>query len=161
MSSIQAPGAAEKDTAAFVAFLDSQPQVNKARKIGTQGYCLGGPLSMRTAAAVPDRIGAGASFHGAGLVTDSPNSPHLLAPKIKAKFYFGISANDDMRQPEVKDKLKAAFAAAGNPAEIEIYKSNHGWTVPDMPNEPMPIYNMADAERAWEKLFALYKTSLA
>ena len=123
---------------------------------------MGGPLTMRTAAAVPNRIGAGGSFHGGGLVTDAPTSPHLLAPKIRAKFYFGIASNDDMRQPDAKDKLKAAFASAGNPAEIEVYKERlHGWTVPDMPVVPMPIYHMSDAERAWKKLFALYKTSLA
>lgn len=162
MSTIGAPGAAEKDAVAFVAFLNSQPQVDKAKKIGTQGYCMGGPLTMRTAAAVPNRIGAGGSFHGGGLVTDAPTSPHLLAPKIRAKFYFGIASNDDMRQPDAKDKLKAAFASAGNPAEIEVYKERlHGWTVPDMPVVPMPIYHMSDAERAWKKLFALYKTSLA
>jgi carboxymethylenebutenolidase len=162
MSSIGGPGAAEKDAVAFVAFLDSQPQVDKGKKIGTQGYCMGGPLTMRTAAAVPNRIGAGGSFHGGGLVTDAPTSPHLMVPKIKAKFYFGIASNDDMRQPDAKDKLKAAFAAAGNPAEIEVYKERlHGWTVPDMPVQPMPIYDMSDAERAWKKLFALYKTSLA
>jgi len=162
MSSIGAPGAAEKDAVAFVAFLDSQPQVNTAKKIGTQGYCMGGPLPLRTAAAVPNRVGAGGSFHGGGLVTDNGNSPHLLASKIKAKFYFGIASNDDMRQPDAKDKLKAAFAAAGNPAEIEVYKERlHGWTVPDMPMQQPAIYNMADAERAWTKLFGLYKTALA
>ena len=162
MGSIGAPGAAEKDAVAFVAFLDSQPQVDKAKKIGTQGYCMGGPLTMRTAAAVPNRIGAGGSFHGGGLVTDMPTSPHLLASRIKAKFYFGIASNDDMRQPDAKDKLKAGFAAAGNPAEIEVYKERlHGWTVPDMPVQPMPIYHRPDAERAWTKLFALYKSGLA
>jgi carboxymethylenebutenolidase len=162
MGSIGAPGAAEKDAVAFVAFLDSQPQVDRAKKIGTQGYCMGGPLTMRTAAAAPNRIGAGGSFHGGGLVTDMPTSPHLLASRIKAKFYFGIASNDDMRQPDAKDKLKAAFAAAGNPAEIEVYKERlHGWTVPDMPVQPMPIYHRQDAERAWTKLFALYKTALA
>ena len=162
MGSIGAPGAAEKDAVAFVAFLDSQQQVDKAKKIGTQGYCMGGPLTLRTAAAASNRVGAGGSFHGGGLVTDMPTSPHLLAPKIKAKFYFGIASNDDMRQPDAKDKLKVAFAAAGNPAEIEVYKERlHGWTVPDMPIQPMPIYNRQDAERAWTKLFALYKTALA
>src|SRR5579872_1229432 len=161
MGSIGAPGAAEKDAVAFVAFLDSQPQVNTAKKIGTQGYCMGGPLTLRTAAAVPNRIGAGGSFHGGGLVTDGPTSPHLLAPKIKGKFYFGIASNDDMRQPDAKDKLKAAFAAAGNPAEIEVYKDRlHGWTVPDMPMQTPAIYHMNDAEKAWTKLFALYKTAL-
>ena len=123
---------------------------------------MGGPLTMRTAAAVPDRIGAGGSFHGGGLVTDNQNSPHLLASKIKAKFYFGIASNDDMRQPDAKDKLKAAFASAGNPAEIEVYKDRlHGWTVPDMPMQTPAIYHMNDAEKAWKKLFALYKTSIA
>ena len=106
---------------AFIAFLDAQPQVNKAKKIGTQGYCMGGPLVFRTAAAVPDRVGAGASFHGGGLVTDRPDSPHLLAPKMKARLYFGVASNDDARQPDAKDKLREAFAAAKVPAEIEVY----------------------------------------
>ena len=162
MGSINAAGAAEKDAAAFISFLDAQPQVNKARKIGTQGYCMGGPLVVRTAAAVSDRVGAGASFHGGGLVSSTPNSPHLLAPKIKARMYFGIAANDDQRQPDAKDKLKEAFAAANVPAEIEVYKSLHGWCVPDMPaSNGAPIYNKPDAERAWGKLVELYKTALA
>jgi carboxymethylenebutenolidase len=158
---LNAAGAAEKDAIAYVAFLDAQKEVDKAKKIGTQGYCMGGPLVVKTAAAVPDRIGAGASFHGGGLVTDNPNSPHLLAPKIKARMYFGIAANDDMRQPDAKDKLKMAFAAAHVPAEIEVYGSLHGWCVPDMPlQNGAPIYNMSDAERAWGKLVAFYKTAL-
>ena len=162
MGSIGAAGAAEKDAAAFVTFLDAQPQVAKAKKMGTQGYCMGGPLVVRTAAAVPNRIGAGASFHGGGLVTNAPDSPHLLAPKIKARMYFGIASNDDMRQPDAKDKLKESFAAAHVPAEIEVYSSKHGWCVADMPNDASgPIYNMSDAERAWGKLVALYKAALA
>jgi carboxymethylenebutenolidase len=163
MGPLMAEGAAEKDAVAYVAFLDAQKEVDKAKKIGTQGYCMGGPLVVRTAAAVPDRIGAGASFHGGGLVTDNANSPHLLAPKIKARMYFGIAANDDMRQPDAKDKLKAAFTAANAPADIEVYASMHGWCVPDMPlqGNGKPIYEMADAERAWSKLTALYKAGLA
>jgi carboxymethylenebutenolidase len=163
MGSVNAPGNPEKDARAYVAFLDAQTQVNKAKRIGTQGYCMGGALVMRTAAALPDRIGAGASFHGGGLVTESPESPHLLAPKIKARMYIGVAANDDMRQPEAKDILKKAFAAANVPAEVELYPNAlHGWCVPDMPPQNgMPIYNKPDAERAWAKLVALYKTALA
>jgi carboxymethylenebutenolidase len=163
MGSINAAGAAEKDAVAFVAFLDAQKEVNKSKKIGTQGYCMGGPLVVRTAAAVPSRVGAGGSFHGGGLVSDKPDSPHLLASKIKARMYFGIASNDDMRQPDAKDKLKEAFAAAKVPAEIEVYPGAlHGWCVPDMPlQNGMPIYNKPDAERAWGKLVALYKAGLA
>jgi carboxymethylenebutenolidase len=162
MASINAAGAAEKDAVAYIAFLDAQRQVNTAKKIGTQGYCMGGPLVVRTAASVPNRVGAGASFHGGGLVTDKPDSPHLLAPKIKAHMYFGIASNDDARQPDAKDKLKEAFAAARVPADIEVYPALHGWCVRDMPlQNGAPIYNKADAERAWGKLVALYNTSLA
>jgi carboxymethylenebutenolidase len=162
MGSINAAGAAERDAVAFIAFLDAQKQVNTAKKIGTQGYCMGGPLVMKTVAAVPARVGAGASFHGGGLVTDQPTSPHLLAPKMKARLYIGIAANDDQRQPDAKDKLKEAFAAANVPAEIEVYKSLHGWCVPDMPaGAEGPIYNKPDAEKAWAKLVALYKAALA
>src|SRR3989441_6063316 len=159
MGPMNAPGGIEKDAAAFVAFLDQHKEVNKAKKFGTQGYCMGGPLVVRTAAALPDRIGAGGSFHGGGLVTDQPSSPHLLAPKIKARMYFGIASNDDMRQPDAKDKLKEAF---GPKAEIKVYsKSLHGWCVADMPAQPgMPIYNKPDAEKAWTKLVALYKAGL-
>ena len=162
MASINAPGAAEKDAAAFIAFLDAQTQVRKDRKMGAQGYCMGGPLVVKTAAAVPARVGAGASFHGGGLVTNAPESPHLLAPKIKARMYFAIASNDDERQPDAKDKLREAFAAANVPAEIEVYPGAlHGWCVPDMPRQNgKPIYSKPDAERAWAKLVALYKTAL-
>jgi len=162
MASITAAGLAEKDAHAYVAFLDAQREVDRARKIGTQGYCMGGPLVVRTAAAEPGRIGAGASFHGGGLVTDKPDSPHLLAPRIKARMYFGIASNDDQRQPEAKTVLKDAFAKAGVPAEIEVYPAQHGWCVPDMPVEKgAPIYDATQAERAWAKLLALYKAALA
>jgi carboxymethylenebutenolidase len=163
MGSIGAEGAVEKDAPVFVAWLDMQKEVDRNKKIGTQGYCMGGALVVRTAAAVPGRIGAGASFHGGGLVTDAPNSPHLLAPKIKAHMYFGIATNDDMQQPDAKTQLKEAFDAAKNPAEVEVYSmAQHGWCVPDMPSGANgPIYKMDDAERAWGKLMALYKTSLS
>ena len=162
MGSINAPGAAERDATAFIAWLDMQRQVDKARKIGTQGYCMGGPLVVKTAATVPTRVGAGASFHGGGLVTDQPTSPHLLAPKIKARMYFGVASNDDMRQPDAKVKLKEAFEAAKVSAEIEVYSGSlHGWCIRDMPlQDGKPIYNMPDAERAWSKLVTLYKTAL-
>jgi len=162
MGSITADGTVERDAPVFVAWLDMQKEVDRTKKIGTQGYCMGGGLVVRTAAAVPNRIGAGASFHGGGLVTDRPNSPHLLAPKIKARMYFGIATNDDMQQPDAKTKLKEAFDAAKVPAEIEVYSmAQHGWCVPDMPaGANGPIYKMDDAERAWAKLVALYKTAL-
>jgi len=164
MASVNADGAAEKDAVAYIGFLDAQKEVNKSKKIGTQGYCMGGPLIMKTAATVPNRVGAAASFHGGGLVTNNPNSPHLLAPKIKAQMYFGIATSDDMTQPDAKDKLREAFAAAKVKAEIEVYPgTQHGWCMKDMPKQAngMPIYNMADAERAWGKLLALYKKALA
>jgi carboxymethylenebutenolidase len=163
MGSINTAGNAEKDATAYIAWLDQQKEVDKAKKVGTQGYCMGGPLIVKTAATVPNRVGAAASFHGGGLVTDQPTSPHLLAPKIKARMYFGIAANDDMQQPDAKNKLKEAFAAAKVPAEIEVYsQSQHGWCVTDMPPQAngMPIYNKADADRAWGKLLALYRAGL-
>ena len=161
MGSIGAAGAAEKDAAAFIAFLDAQKAVNTSKKIGAQGYCMGGPLVFRTLAAVPARMGAGGSFHGGGLVTDAPTSPHLLIPKMKGRLYVAVASNDDARQPDAKDKLKAAFAAANVPAEVEVFKSLHGWCVPDMPAEASnPIYNKPEAEQAWAKLVALYKAAL-
>lgn len=164
MASIGKDGAAEMDATAFVAFFDKEKAVNKKRKIGVQGYCMGGALVVRTAAALPDRIGAGGSFHGGGLVTANPNSPHLLAPKIKAKMYFGIANSDDKQSPTDKDKLKEAFVNAHNPAEIEVYTTCfHGWCVPDMPKQGTgeATYNKPEAERAWGKLTALYKANIA
>lgn len=161
MASIGAAGAAERDAAALVAFLDSRPHVNASKKLGTQGYCMGGALVFRTAAALPDRVGAGASFHGGGLVTDKPDSPHRLIPKMKARMYVAIASNDDARQPDARNELKEAFAAAKVPAEVEVYQALHGWCVPDMPPEKgKPIYDEPDAERAWAKLLALYKAAL-
>jgi carboxymethylenebutenolidase len=162
MQSIQADGAVEKDAPALIAWLDMQQSIDRSKKIGTQGYCMGGGLVVRTAAAVPNRVGAGASFHGGGLVTQNANSPHLLAPKVKARMYFGIATNDDMQQPDAKTKLKEAFDAAKVPVEVEVYSmAQHGWCVPDMPaGQNGPIYKKDDAERAWTKLMALYKAGL-
>jgi carboxymethylenebutenolidase len=145
------------DAKAFVGWLDGQRPVAKNRKIGTQGYCMGGPMALRTAAAVPDRVGAVASFHGGGLVTDQPNSPHLQAAKSRAQFLIAIAANDDARSPKDKDILKETFAKAGLPAEIEVYAgAAHGWCPPDS-----QVYNEPQAEKAWSRLLALYGKALA
>jgi len=145
------------DAKAFVAWLDGQPSVAKNRKIGTQGYCMGGPMAFRTAAAVPGRVGAVASFHGGGLVADSPNSPHLQAAKTKAQFLICIASNDDARSPNDKTVLKETFAKAGLPAEIEVYDgAAHGWCPPDS-----QVYNEAQAEKAWSRLLVLYGKALA
>ncbi len=148
-----------QDSVAYVAFLDAQPSVNKKAKMGVFGYCMGGPMTLQAAAANPSRIGAGASFHGGGLVTDKPDSPHLLVAKIKAQYYFGIAANDDEKQPDAKTQLDAAFHSAKLPAKIEVYAGClHGWCVKDMPLQAgKPIYNEPQAERAWGELQALYK----
>lgn len=147
----------DKDAAAYLAFLDAQPQTNKAKKAGVQGYCMGGALSFRTAAALPDRIGAVGSFHGGnGLVTKDANSPHLLIPKTRASFLVAHAQNDDMQAPTVKDDLKAAFAAAKRPATVEVYPANHGWCV-----KGGEVYNEAAAEKAWAELTKLYKSALA
>ncbi len=145
------------DARAFVDFLDRQAAVDSSRKMGTTGYCMGGPITMRTAAALPERIGAAASFHGGSLVTDKPDSPHLLVPQMKARYLFAIAENDDERDPEAKNVLREAFAAAGLPAEIEVYQGAlHGWCPPGS-----PVYNEAQAERAWGRMLALFETGLA
>jgi carboxymethylenebutenolidase len=148
-----------QDAAAYIAFLDAQASVDKKAKMGVVGYCMGGPMTLQAAAADPHRVGAGASFHGGGLVTDKPDSPHLLIPKIKAQYYFGIAASDDEKQPDAKTVLAAAFHAAKLPAKIEVYEGTlHGWCVKDMPAPGgKPIYNEPQAERAWNELTALYK----
>jgi len=144
------------DAKAFIPWLDAQSAVDKKRKMGTTGYCMGGPLTMRTAAAMPARVGAGASFHGGGLVTDKPDSPHLLVPKMKAHYLFAIAENDDQKQPEAKDVLRAAFARAKLPAEIEVYAGTmHGWCPPDS-----QVYNQEQAEKAWSRLLVLFKSAL-
>src|SRR5579872_2537898 len=144
------------DAKAFIGWLDQQASVAKNRKIGTQGYCMGGFLAFRTAATVPDRVGAVATFHGGGLVTTMPNSPHLQAAKTKAQFLIAIAANDDMRSPNEKNVLKETFAKAKLPAEIEVYTgSAHGWCPPDS-----QVYNEPMAEKAWSRLLVLYGKAL-
>ena len=146
-----------RDARAFASFLDTQPAVDRNRKMGTMGYCMGGPFTMRTAAAVPDRVGAAASFHGGGLVTDQADSPHLLVPKMKAQYLFAIAANDDENQPEAKNVLRDAFAQAGLQAEVEVYAgAMHGWCPPDS-----TVYHEAQAERAWSRLLVLFENALA
>ncbi|MSO29777.1 MAG: dienelactone hydrolase family protein [Acidobacteria bacterium] len=145
------------DAKAFIAWLDRQTSVAKNKKMGTQGYCMGGPIAFRTAAAAPDRVGAIASFHGGGLVTDMPNSPHLQAAKTKAQLLIAVAANDDMRSPNEKNVLKETFAKSNQPAEIEVYTgAAHGWCPPDS-----GVYNEAQAEKAWGRLLALYGKALA
>ena len=149
-----------QDATAYVKFLESKSTVDKKAKMGVFGYCMGGPMTLQAAAANPDHIGAGASFHGGGLVTDEPDSPHLRVPKIKAQFYFGIAMNDDQRQPEAKAKLNEAFKSAKLQAKIEVYEGClHGWCVKDMPKSAgkPPIYNEPQAERAWGELVSLFK----
>jgi carboxymethylenebutenolidase len=146
----------DKDATAYLAFLDAQPQTNKKKKAGVQGYCMGGPLSFRTAAAVPNRIGAVGSFHGGGLTTKAPDSPHLLIPKTNASYLVAVAKNDDEKQPESKDILKAAFAEAKKPATVEVYPAAHGWCV-----KGSQVYDEAAAEKAWAELTKLYKSGLA
>lgn len=145
----------QSDATAFVAWLDSQEQVDKTKKIGTIGYCMGGPIVMRTAATVPDRIGAGCSFHGGGLVTKEPDSPHLLIPKMKASFLIAVAENDDQRDPESKKVLKGAFEQANLSAEIEVYAAGHGWCPPDT-----KVHNQEQADKAWARMLALFEKSL-
>ena len=156
MALLVADGATERDAETFIEFLDGQPQVDTSKIMGTQGYCMGGPLVMRTAAAYPDRVGAAGSFHGAGLVTDQPNSPHLKIPNMKARFIIAVASNDDEREPDAKDELRKAFDAANLQADIKVYAgANHGWCVPGG-----AVYNEPQAEAAWASLMAMYKDAL-
>lgn len=143
------------DAKAFVGWLDEQPQVDTDKKIGTTGYCMGGPIVMRTAAAVPDRIGAAGTFHGGGLVTGRDDSPHLLIPKMEAQFLIAIAENDDQRDPDSKDVLKQSFADADLAAEIEVYPAGHGWCPPDT-----RVHNEEQAERAWSRMLTLFEKAL-
>jgi carboxymethylenebutenolidase len=149
--------AAMSDARAYIGFLDQQDSVDTARRVGTAGYCMGGPLIMRTAAAVPGRVGAAASFHGGGLVTEDETSPHLLIPSSPAQVLHAIAENDDEKDPNAKTVLAAAYEAAGIPAEIEVYAGTlHGWCPPDS-----RVYNEAQAERAWSRMLALFERALA
>lgn len=151
------PDTAAVDATAFVAFLDAQAGVDRKKKIGTTGYCMGGPFVLRTAALFPDRIGAGATFHGGGLVTDKPDSPHLLIPKMKARCLIAIAENDDQKEPNAKAALREAFAKAHLPAEIAVYAGTlHGWCPPDS-----HVYNRDQAEKAWSRQLALFGEALA
>lgn len=151
------PETCVSDGRAFVDYLDAQPSVDTGRKIGTTGYCMTGSYTMRLAAAMPDRIGAGGSFHGGGLASDAEDSPHLLASKMKAGFLIAIAANDDERDPNAKVLLREAFDANNVSAEIEVYKDTlHGWCPPDS-----AVYHEEQAERAWSRLLALFEKELA
>ena len=145
----------DKDAAAFITFLDQQKQTNRRKGAGVQGYCFSGPFAFHTAAARSDRIRAVGSFHGGGLVTKEASSPHLLIPKTKASFVVAIARNDDQKQPDAKDALKAAFAAAKRPAVVEVYPADHGWCVPGSQS-----YDQPSAERAWAELLRLYRANL-
>jgi carboxymethylenebutenolidase len=156
MRALMTPDAISRDAQAFVAFLDKQKSVNAKRKIGTSGYCMGGPLVLRTAAAVPARIGAVASFHGGSMATADADSPHLLIPKSKASYLIAVADNDDQKDPDEKNRLRAAFDAAKRPAEIEVYKgAMHGWCPPDG-----RAYNKEQAEKAWGRMLALFAKAL-
>lgn len=149
------PEATMRDARASVAWLDAQKAVDRKRGIGSQGYCMGGPYTVRTAFAVPDRVRAAASFHGGGLVTDKPDSPHRLLATTRASYLIAIARNDDARSPADKDTLREAAKAAGRPAEIEVYNADHGWCTLDA-----PIYDKGEADRAWTRLLTLYKAAL-
>ena len=145
------------DSLAMVSWLDQQGAVDTSRKIGTTGYCMGGPMVMRNMAAVPGRMGAGATFHGGGLATDADNSPHLLIPAMRASMLHCVAEYDDENDPEAKDTLRQSYAAAGISAEIEVYEGTlHGWCPPDS-----QVYNEVKAERAWRRLLNLFETALA
>jgi len=145
----------DRDSAAFVTFLDAQTQTDKRKKAAVQGYCMSGPLSFRTAAARPDRIGAVATFHPGALVTDKPSSPHLLIPKTRASYLVIIAKNDAEKMPKEQSDLQAAFAAAHRPAKVEVSSANHGWTVAGS-----QTYDEKEAERAWAELLPFYRANL-
>jgi carboxymethylenebutenolidase len=149
------PATARTDAGAFLGWLDQQAPTDTKRKAGTTAYCMSGRIAFATAATMPDRVGAVASFHGGGLVTDQPESPHLLIPQTKARFLVAIAENDDRKEPKAKDVLRDAFAKAGRPAEVEVYPALHGWCPPDS-----AVYDATQAEKAWDRMMALFQTAL-
>ncbi|MEO8723583.1 MAG: dienelactone hydrolase family protein [Sphingobium sp.] len=149
------PSATTRDAAAFIDWLDGRSEVDGKRKIGTCGYCMGGPFTFRAAAVRPDRIGALASFHGGNLVDGTPDSPHLLIGKLKAAMLIAIAQNDDQREPDVKTALRTAANAAKQQAEITVYPAQHGWCTIDS-----PVYNREQAEMAWDRLLVTFKSYL-
>ena len=144
------------DGKAFTAWLDTQSEVDKARKLGTTGYCMGGPIAVRTAVAAAGRVGAVGTFHGAAMVTPAPDSPHKLVAQTKARYLVAIAETDDRQQPDAKTALRAAFDGAKLPAEVEVYPAAHGWCPPDT-----QVYDATQAERAWARLLATFGTALA
>lgn len=144
------------DGKAFVTWLDAQSEVDKARKLGTTGYCMGGPIAVRTATVAPGRVGAVGTFHGAAMVTAAPDSPHRLMAQTKARYLVAVAENDDAKDPQAKVALRAAFDSAKLPAEVEVYQAAHGWCPPDT-----QVYDAAQAERAWTRLLATFKEALA
>ena len=144
------------DGKAFVAWLDTQPEVDKARKIGTTGYCMGGPIAVRTATVAPGRVGAVGSFHGAAMVTPGPDSPHRLVGQTKAQYLIAVAENDDQKDPQAKVALRTALEAAKLPAEVEVYPAAHGWCPPDT-----QVYDATQSERAWGRMLATFKQALA
>jgi len=144
------------DAKAYVSYLDAQNSVDVKRKIGTTGYCMGGPMVMRTAAAIPERIGVGGSFHGSGLVTNDAASPHLLIKNMQADLLIAIAANDDERAPNDKEVLRKIVAKYGLKAEIEVYEgAMHGWCPPDS-----RVYHEKQAEQAWARLLHIFENAL-
>jgi carboxymethylenebutenolidase len=150
------PENTKKDAIAGIGWLDKQKEVDTTRGVGTTGYCMGGPLVMRTMAFVPERVRAGGSFHGGGLVTAAPTSPHLLVPQMKSKaVLIAVAQNDDKQDTTVKEKVKAAFDAQKIPAEVEVYPADHGWCPPDS-----QVFDKTQADRAWERLLATFQAGL-
>lgn len=149
------PAGTTADAGAFVAWLDRQKEVNTKKRIGSCGYCMGGPFTVRTAFANPARVGAAASFHGGGLVGDAADAPNNLLAKTQAAYLFAIAQNDDERAPKEKTALRKAADAAGRPAEIEVYPAQHGWCTLDA-----PIYDREQAEKAWGRMLALFGANL-